>query len=245
MLGILAVVTVATLFFDGPWAAVVNWTIYAIFVADVAVRVARDPERDTFARRNWPDLIALVPFELFRPFRTIRLLRLVRLLRAFRLLHRVGPNARGVLRQNGLGYVLVFTSVLIVVGGTSVALLEDGIDSWQDGIWWALVTTTTVGYGDLAPTDLPGRLIAVVLMIVGIGTLGMITGSVATYFSRLGDERLPADVRYVRQRLSEWRTMSHSERRRVARLLDHIIEDEGSDAAAPDPAIGSSDPAST
>ena len=232
LLGLLAVVTVATLFVSGPWAAVVNWSIYAIFVADFVVRLSRDPEPRTFPRRNWLDLVALIPFELFRPFRTIRLLRLVRLLRAFRLLHRVGPTTRGVLRQNGLGYVLVFTAVLIVAGGTGVALLEDGIDSWGDGMWWALVTTTTVGYGDIAPVDVPGRLIAVVLMVAGIGTLGMITGSIATYFTTLGDERLPTDVRYVRQRLAQWSAMSHSERLRLARLLDHIVEDEEHTAAA-------------
>ena len=232
LLGLLAVVTVATLFVSGPWAAVVNWSIYAIFVADFVVRLSRDPEPRTFPRRNWLDLVALIPFELFRPFRTIRLLRLVRLLRAFRLLHRVGPTTRGVLRQNGLGYVLVFTAVLIVAGGTGVALLEEGIDSWGDGMWWALVTTTTVGYGDIAPVDVPGRLIAVVLMVAGIGTLGMITGSIATYFTTLGDERLPTDVRYVRQRLAQWSAMSHSERLRLSRLLDHIVEDEEHTAAA-------------
>ena len=252
VLGLLAVVTVATLFLEGPWAALLNWSIYAIFVADVAVRLARDPDPRTFARRNWPDLVALIPFELFRPFRTIRLLRLVRLVRAFRLLHRVGPTTRGVLRQNGLGYVLVFTSVLIIAGGTGVAMLEDGIDSWGDGLWWALVTTTTVGYGDLAPTDTPGRLIAVVLMVAGIGTLGMITGSIATYFTHLGDERLPTDVRYVRERLAAWSSMSHSERMRLARLLGHIVEDEEHTAAptgAPSgraPATGTrSDPATS
>ncbi len=247
LLGLLAVVTVATLFVTGPWASLVNWSIYAIFVADFVVRLRRDHEPRTFPRRNWLDLVALIPFELFRPFRTIRLLRLVRLLRAFRLLHRVGPTTRGVLRQNGLGYVLVFTSVLIIAGGTGVALLEDGIGSWGDGMWWALVTTTTVGYGDLAPVDAPGRLIAVVLMVAGIGTLGMITGSIATYFTTLGDERLPTDVRYVRQRLAEWPTMSHAERLRLSRLLDHIVEDEEHTAAASSAVVdeGRSDAATT
>ncbi len=240
VLGVLAVVTVATLFSNSRWAIAVNWIIYAIFLVDVLVRVARDPDPRSFPRRNWPDLIALIPFELFRPFRTIRLLRLVRLFRAFRLLHRIGPTVQGVLRQNGLGYVLLFAAALILIGGTAVAVLEEGIDSWGDGIWWALVTTTTVGYGDIAPEDPPGRMIAVVLMVVGIGTLGMITGSIATYFTRIGDERLPSDVRYVRQRLGEWTAMSHPERRRVARLLDHIVEDEERDAVG-----GTSDPAAT
>jgi voltage-gated potassium channel len=220
-MGVLALVTVATLFTDAAWAWTLNWAIYAVFVLDVSVRFARAEDRRGFPRRNWPDLVALVPFELLRPFRTVRLLRLVRLLRVVRLGARVGPTTRGILRQNGLQYVLVFVAILIVVGGTSAWLLEDDIATLGDGIWWAIVTTTTVGYGDLSPNDVPGRAIAVVLMLAGIGTLGMVTGSIATYFSHLGDDRdIPDEVRHVQERLSHWHELDPGERRRLARTLD-------------------------
>ncbi len=229
-MGVLAVATVATLFSDAPWAFALNCVIYAIFLLDVGVRFAVSPDRRSFPRRNWPDLVALVPFELFRPFRTIRLLRLVRLIRAFRLFERVGDPVLGVLRQNGLRYVLAFVSGLILLGGAAVWMIEDDIPTYGDGVWWALVTTTTVGYGDIAPEDAPGRVIASVLMLAGIGTLGMVTGSIATYFTRMGSghDELPHDVRYVQERLSNWPTMTEAERRRLVQLLGQVATDDPS-----------------
>ncbi|CAN5489454.1 hypothetical protein BH10ACT3_BH10ACT3_00380 [soil metagenome] len=228
LMGCLALVTVATLFADSAWAAVVNWVIYAIFLADFSVRLARSSDRAAFPRKNWPDLIALIPFEIFRPFRTIRLLRLVRLFRAFRLFERVGDPVRGVLRQNGLRYVLGFVFVLIVAGGTAAWMIEDRITTFGDGVWWALVTTTTVGYGDIAPEDAGGRVIATILMLAGIGTLGMITGSIATYFTGMTADRpdLPADVHYVQQRLGQWALLQPAERRRLIGLLEQVAADD-------------------
>ena len=228
LMGALAVITVATLFSDSAWAAAVNWVIYAGFLVDVAVRFAMSSDRASFPRRHWPDLLALVPFEVFRPFRTIRLLRLVRLFRAFRLFERVGEPVRGVLRQNGLRYVLGFVLALILVGGAAAWAIEERIESFGDGVWWALVTTTTVGYGDISPTDTGGRVIATILMLAGIGTLGMVTGSIATYFTRMGGAgaEIPSDVGYVRERLGEWPTLTYSEKARMIRLLEYVADHE-------------------
>jgi voltage-gated potassium channel len=234
LMGVLALITVGTLFSDAEWATVTNAVIYGVFVVDVGVRFIRSDDRRHFPRRNWPDLVALVPFELFRAFRTIRLLRLVRLFRAIRLANRVGPTVRGVLRQNGLQYLLMGVAGLICVGGVLAWLLEDSITTLGDGVWWAFVTTTTVGYGDLSPTNLPGRVVAVVLMLSGIVTLGMITGAIATYFveaSRDGSD-LPLDVHYVRGRLDAWNELTTAERRRLVRLLRDVAEDTAADPSA-------------
>lgn len=56
------------------------------------------------------------------------------------------------------------------------------METFGDAIWWSLVTTTTVGYGDISPESVGGRVLAGILMVIGIGFLGMVTGSVATYF---------------------------------------------------------------
>jgi len=97
-----------------------------------------------------------------------------------------------------------------------------------DGIWWSVVTSTTVGYGDLSPVTPIGRGLAVVLMIVGIGTIGMITGSIATYFIEDGGNDLPSHVTFVRQELARWHELSHAERRRVAVLIDGLSEGDRS-----------------
>ena len=56
------------------------------------------------------------------------------------------------------------------------------METLGDALWWSLVTATTVGYGDISPESAGGRIVAAILMLVGIGLIGMVTGSVATYF---------------------------------------------------------------
>ena len=80
-------------------------------------------------------------------------------------------------------------SVVVIV--FAAAALEFGFESHQrgsnihafsDAIWWAMVTVTTVGYGDRFPVTAAGRGVAVVLMLVGIGLVGVVTATVASYF---------------------------------------------------------------
>ena len=62
------------------------------------------------------------------------------------------------------------------------------IKTFSDGLWWAVTTVTTVGYGDRFPTTPEGRILAVMLMLVGISLVGVITASVASWFVRLSQE---------------------------------------------------------
>lgn len=109
-------------------------------------------------------------------------------------------------------------------GGTSC------LATFGDALWWAIVTATTVGYGDIAPVTPIARVIAVVLMLVGIGTLGMITGSIATYFLTDEEPDLDPDVAHVRERLGDWTRLDDRERRRLAAMLAAVC---GSDTRAP------------
>lgn len=62
------------------------------------------------------------------------------------------------------------------------------IKNFSDGLWWAVTTVTTVGYGDRFPTTSEGRLLAVMLMIVGISLVGVITASVAAWFVKMSQD---------------------------------------------------------
>ena len=106
-----------------------------------------------------------------------------------------------VIRRENLHQLLLFIVVLVVLGGVGMMLTEER--SFFDSLWWAIVTLTTVGFGDIAPTTFGGRIIGVVLMIFGIGVLGMFTATVAGMF--------------VEQRLKKERGMGAFD------LSDHII----------------------
>lgn len=227
----LAIVVVATLPL-GPdgWVREVNLAVWGVFVLDYLLRLALSDDRRRFVRHRWLDLVAILPVDLFRAARVLRLARLVRLIRAGAVLWRISADVRGVLRTNGLGPVLVVSSGVVVAGAVGIWLAEPGIEHLTDALWWSVVTTTTVGYGDLSPATATGRVVAVALMLVGIGTIGMITGSIATYF--LGPDRtsLPTQVAFVRGELARWPDLTPGERRRLAMLLTDL-------AADPDPVL--------
>ena len=83
-------------------------------------------------------------------------------------------------------YVLVIACATVILGAIAVYVLEAGdnanIDDFGDALWWAITTVTTVGYGDITPITPEGRLVAVALMLTGIGVIGVFTATVASLF---------------------------------------------------------------
>jgi voltage-gated potassium channel len=83
--------------------------------------------------------------------------------------------------------VLLAVGILIFVCAALVRSFEAGvrgsnIHSYADALWWAVATVTTVGYGDKVPLTPAGRRVAGLLMLVGIGLVGVVTATVASYF---------------------------------------------------------------
>jgi len=70
-----------------------------------------------------------------------------------------------------------------------ISTLDPAIDNTWDGIWWAWVTVTTVGYGDVVPQTASGRVFAVVLMLMGISMLSLITANISAYLMARGTEK--------------------------------------------------------
>ena len=94
------------------------------------------------------------------------------------------------LRRENLFRLMGVIVVLVVVGAAGLTYFEEN-RPFPDALWWAIVTVTTVGFGDISPTSLGGRLIGVVLMFFGIGVLGLFTATIAGVFveKRLRKER--------------------------------------------------------
>jgi voltage-gated potassium channel len=110
------------------------------------------------------------------------------------------------LNRRKFHYVALVSMVVVSLGALGMYAVEHGrntqIHSVGDAFWWSIVTATTVGYGDLSPTTTEGRLIAVVLMLVGIGFISILTATIASSFVE-GDQRGAArDVEHLEERLA-------------------------------------------
>jgi voltage-gated potassium channel len=91
----------------------------------------------------------------------------------------VPRRSRGSLQ--GIRYAALLALLTALAGGAAFAYVEKDPSTW-DGVWWAVTTMTTVGYGDVSPTTTSGRLIGIVVMLVGIGFIALMTGAVAERF---------------------------------------------------------------
>ena len=136
------------------------------------------------------DILAVLA--LFPGLRGLRALRLLRLLRTSRVFRYRNPFAiiLRALEENGLLFAFAFSvlGLATLLGGLSMYLIEvklnPGINSMLDGIWWALVTITTVGFGDITPVTLLGRIVGAVLMVAGMFTLALFAGIVGSSLVR-------------------------------------------------------------
>lgn len=164
-----------------PWPQIatgLNWAIWLTFLAEMVIMLVVVPEKRRWLRHHALEIgiVALTPPALLTAVQPIRLLRLLRVLRLLRL----APLVRTVLSVQGLRYAAMIAFLTAISGGLAFAAVEKYPGG--DGIYWAITTMTTVGYGDITPKTPEGKIVAVVVMLVGIGTATLLIGAVARRF---------------------------------------------------------------
>jgi voltage-gated potassium channel len=164
-----------------------------IFTLEFAARIVTigRPLKYVFSFFGLVDICAILPtyLSLLVPgshfFIVIRTLRLLRIFRIFRLSRYLGEAEVLLSAMRASRFkVTVFlgtVATLVIIMGTMMHLIEgeaNGFTSIPRSIYWAIVTLTTVGYGDLAPRTVPGQALASLIMIMGYGILAVPTGIV-------------------------------------------------------------------
>ncbi len=115
---------------------------------------------------------------------------MLRLLIVFSLLVHVANRVKKMLSRNELSTTLTASAIVIVMSGVMIAVLEPSIETPWDGIWWAWVTVTTVGYGDVVPETPQGRFFGGLVILLGIALFSMITAAFAAYFISQKNEEM-------------------------------------------------------
>jgi voltage-gated potassium channel len=156
------------------------FALWAIALVEYLVRLAITPDTRGYVRRRWvePVTVVLPPLQGWH---------LVGIEKMTLLIHEAELRVEAILRHHSLFRVLIAATGTLFLGAWLVLLFEhknaDGnIHSYPQAVWWAIVTVTTVGYGDKFPVSEGGRIVAVVLMLIGIGLIGVLTATVASVF---------------------------------------------------------------
>ena len=110
--------------------------------------------------------------------------------------------------------------IIVVVSGTLMALIDPNIETPLDGIWWAWVTITTVGYGDIVPGSTVGRLFASALILLGIGLFSMLTASFSAFFLSQQEDKISRQELDNRLQLLRLQQQISNLEEKIDRLLD-------------------------
>lgn len=216
-MAILAVLSVVSFWVNSPTWAWVDKMIWVLFVFDFITRLFLSGNKWSYIKENPLDLIAIIPFEsVFRVARVARLFKVIRLLAIFKKM-----ALFKVLKTNNLDKAILLTFVIIFLSAIPIKLVEPNINSYEDALWWAIVTATTVGYGDISPVTGIGRLVAFVLMMFGIGLIGMVTGSIATFFL-VKPKVENTTISFIKNELSRYDDLSPKELDTIIYLLQRI-----------------------
>ncbi len=200
------------------WVAVafdtVDYLVWAAFLIEYLAKLRLAADRWHFVRHHLLDL-AMVAVPILRPLRLARLLRLVRLGRVVVVLGNSLRRARAMFTHHGLHFVLLAVVAIIFAAAGLELVFEQhstgptAIHNFGDALWWAVVTVTTVGYGDKVPMTGGGKWVATALMFTGIGLVGTLTATIASYFVQ---EQHSAEMAELMAQLAEIRELIVSQK---------------------------------
>jgi voltage-gated potassium channel len=162
---------------NDTFTSTIIWIVWGLFVVDFVINLILAERRVRWFFTHFY-LFLMVVLPALRPLRLLRLVTLLGVLQ-----RGAGRALRGrvVIYAAGASVIIVFVASLAELDVERNAV-GSHIHTLGDAIWWACVTITSVGYGDIAPVTLEGRLVAVGVMIAGLALLGTVTATLASFF---------------------------------------------------------------
>jgi voltage-gated potassium channel len=182
------------------WLEVVT---IGIFTLEYILRLLVSEQRLKFVMSFWGvvDLLSIVPFYIFlligfdsRPLKALRMLRLLRLFKIFRYNKSIHRFKRALsIAKDDLVLFGATALIMIYLSGVGVYFLEnerqpEQFSSILDGVWWSIVTLTTVGYGDTYPITAGGRVFTFIILIIGLAIVSIPTGLIASALTQARNE---------------------------------------------------------
>ena len=193
----------------GDWFNLLEWVFTILFTIEYVLRIigVRKPTRYIFSFYGVVDFLAIAPTYLSllitgsQYLLVIRILRLLRVFRVFKLSHLVKQsdvlvNAMKASRAKIAVFLFTVVTLVVIIGALMYVIEgpENGFTSIPVSMYWAIVTLTTVGYGDISPQSPVGQLLASMVMIMGYGIIAVPTGIVSVEIATATKKQITTQV---------------------------------------------------
>ena len=172
---------------------ITDWMIWLVFLTELLVMLTLVDDRKRYLKHNWMSLLIVgagLPVLWGVDTFYAGILRTMRLALTIGIFFRVSKDARDLLSRHNLGITLLVCFVILVVSGLLISGIDPAFETPWDGLWWAWVTVTTVGYGDLVPETMEGRLFGSLLILMGVAMFSMLTASFSVFFIEQDEREL-------------------------------------------------------
>lgn len=203
-----------------------NWVtnaVWFVFFLELIVNLYLVKDKLRYLKENWLNVaivcIAFPGIEWGNDWAmVVRSLRLVLFIRFFTGTFK---DILAVLNRNRFGQVLVAFAFIILGAGALFAYIEDA--SVWDGVWYALVTITTVGYGDVVPTSEAGRIFGMVLILFGVVFFSLVTANISAFLIGTEQRKLEKDIlSYMKQTDQRLESQQKQSQEHVERIVNHM-----------------------
>lgn len=173
------------------YAYITDLVVWLFFVSETAILTYLTNDKLRYLRTNWINvfIILLGMSVLWGVSSYAGILRTLRLFLLAAIFINLSEAIRQVLSKNHLGITLVISFIIIMLSGILIAGIDPNIESIWDGLWWAWVTVTTVGYGDVVPVSAAGKLFGALLIFLGIGLFSLLTANFSAFFVSKDEEK--------------------------------------------------------
>ncbi|MBM7870125.1 voltage-gated potassium channel [Clostridium pascui] len=212
---------------------IIDTVILVVFALDYFIRLILSQNKLHFFKNNIIDLISIIPFNyLFQTARILRIIKFIKLskltkltslFRALVLIRKFKKNMDKFLQTNNFNYVLWISIFTVIIGALGFSIIEN--KSFLDGLWWSFVTVTTVGYGDMSPKTGGGKVLASIIMLIGIGVIGMLTGTISTFFinKKVSSKSLKVNtIESIKRSLDDFDNLSNEDIDNIYKLLKSL-----------------------
>lgn len=176
-----------------------SFAIWLIFTIEFSVSLYLVNDKKRYIISNWLNLMIIIlttPWIVFGG-NWAAIFRALRLLLFIKVFEQIFADVIVVLNRNRFGMVLLVAAIFIVISGGIFSSIEN--TSFKTGLWYALVTVTTVGYGDVVPHTEPGRMFGTLLIILGVVLFSLVTANISAFLVGAEQKKIERDILHLVQ----------------------------------------------